>query len=329
MPKDTKDTKESAAPAEASAASTQKENKPAPQRGNTYRFMANILRDSSRYTKYVKALERVTGDPNIPFSRLIIACAVGFIAVLGTVAFVFSNTSRTPFVALPAVFLIIAILILTLFGLISSRDKSMLAGIMTMMTFTVVERLRLRRSENAALKSIGIRSIDRFGLITFSSGDVGALYLIIGSMSFSMLPAVAEAIINRRFQWFIARTPTSQETLITSVENVDVHTQCDALRRIMDTTATSDDLGDVWRYEMARNLHRYIKEGIGESETMVSQYIILRDVNTRQLRKCLQAFERAVGDGMLERAILITDADRIIHYLSGLAMIADPLKEAA
>lgn len=294
-----------------------------------YKFMTNILIEPMHRSKYIKPLEKVTADPKVPYQRLIVSMGVAVAAVIVAAWLVFSDTRRSGYVLFPAIVAAVSILALAIMYMLSSRDKSMLKTAFDFLVFKIGERARGEAlANNKALHSLGIEDVKR-GVILFDNGDVGLMYHVEGQMSFSILPATAEFITSARLQYFVARSDTCQEMLVTSIKNADLSRQMGNFQRIHKSASRSDTLNDQWRAYMAKLNYDYIEQSVVPDEVAIQQMLILRDIDVQSLKKSRQTFETAVANGLYAQVKPIAKKSEVVKQLSGLAMLSNDSVESA
>ena len=170
------------------------------------------------------------------------------------------------------------------------------------------------------MKSIGIKSVDR-GVIKFTNGDVGLMYLVDGYLSPSVLPAVADQVAEARQQYFIARSPSSLEMMITSVKEVDVHQQVDTYTDLMNR-ATGDQQTKMWKRYMLDIQRRYVGSALANSEYAIAQTYIIRETNMQRLHRAKVLFEQSCMNGLMSSFIQLTRRSQIVEYLGPLALLS-------
>ena len=184
-----------------------------------YKWMSSILVPSRMRGMYLKPLEHVTSDAKVPFIRIMIALFGVAAVMIWTLSTLAQNAARSQFIAAPAVIGSIALCVMLVVFMISSRDKSMLVSLFDLNVFKLLER----RREKAGLEfsSVGVSEVDENGEIKFDDGDIGVAYDARGQLSFSTLPQVADFVASVRSQYYVTRNSTSQEMRITSIEPND------------------------------------------------------------------------------------------------------------
>ena len=286
-----------------------------------YKFMVNIILQAKHRTKYMKSLEKITPDPSVPFDRLLISIGLIITVLIVYTGIIFStNTIRTKYVGIPATLIVISLVVCLLQFLISSRDKPMIVSSSLLILTSVAEKFRRKGGRRSDVKSIGIKSVDR-GVIKFTNGDVGLMYLVDGYLSPSVLPAVADQVAEARQQYFIARSPSSLEMMITSVKEVDVHQQVDTYTDLMNR-ATGDQQTKMWKRYMLDIQRRYVGSALANSEYAIAQTYIIRETNMQRLHRAKVLFEQSCMNGLMSSFIQLTRRSQIVEYLGPLALLS-------
>lgn len=286
-----------------------------------YKFMVNIILQAKHRTKYMKSLEKITPDPSVPFDRLLISIGLIITVLIVYTGIIFStNTIRTKYVGIPATLIVISLVVCLLQFLISSRDKPMIVSSSLLILTSVAEKFRRKGGRRSDVKSIGIKSVDH-GILTFTNGDVGLMYLVDGYLSPSVLPAVADQVAEARQQYFIARSPSSLEMMITSVKEVDVHQQVDTYTDLMNQ-ATGDQQTKMWKRYMLDIQRRYVGSALANSEYAIVQTYIIRETNMQRLHRAKVLFEQSCMNGLMSSFIQLTRRSQIVEYLGPLALLS-------
>lgn len=286
-----------------------------------YKFMVNIILQAKHRTKYMKSLEKITPDPSVPFDRLLISIGLIITVLIVYTGIIFStNTIRTKYVGIPATLIVISLVVCLLQFLISSRDKPMIVSSSLLILTSVAEKFRRKGGRRSDVKSIGIKSVDH-GILKFTNGDVGLMYLVDGYLSPSVLPAVADQVAEARQQYFIARSPSSLEMMITSVKEVDVHQQVDTYTDLMNQ-ATGDQQTKMWKRYMLDIQRRYVGSALANSEYAIVQTYIIRETNMQRLHRAKVLFEQSCMNGLMSSFIQLTRRSQIVEYLGPLALLS-------
>lgn len=286
-----------------------------------YKFMVNIILQAKHRTKYMKSLEKITPDPSVPFDRLLISIGLIITVLIVYTGIIFStNTIRTKYVGIPATLIVISLVVCLLQFLISSRDKPMIVSSSLLILTSVAEKFRRKGGRRSDVKSVGIKSVDH-GILTFTNGDVGLMYLVDGYLSPSVLPAVADQVAEARQQYFIARSPSSLEMMITSVKEVDVHQQVDTYTDLMNQ-ATGDQQTKMWKRYMLDIQRRYVGSALANSEYAIAQTYIIRETNMQRLHRAKVLFEQSCMNGLMSSFIQLTRRSQIVEYLGPLALLS-------
>lgn len=287
----------------------------------TYKFMTNILAKSRHRTRDVRQLKNITPDTQVSYGRILIAVGlgVGLITAAGG-AFV-SLGARTKYVGPPLVIATLACAMLIVLFILPSRQKSMLASVVDLILFWINERSRRLVNPNAAFHTVGIDSVEN-GVIYFADGDVGLMYDIEGQISFSVLPIVANATAEERHRYFVARSDSTKETMLTSVRKADVRSKLENLQRIYRKANASNEPWQKWVSDYSSLCYDYIDSNMGRNETQIFQSLLLRDSSISGLEKSRQTFEAALYSGMYARANPVADDAEIAARLSSLTMLS-------
>lgn len=295
---------------------------------NTYKFMTNIIQHSRHRTRYVKQLKNVTIDAQVSYVRIFTSLAIALAIVLGVVFMLRSHSDRLEYVALPIILMGLACLVILVIYLISSRNKSLLSSVMDFIIFQLGEGTRRTATKRKTLSSLGIDNADN-GVIRFSNGDVGLMYDVEGQISRSVLPAVAATTAEVRRRYYVSRSPSAQEMLITSVRKADLRTNMNHLADINKHSAEAIDNGNesrVWDEYMSKMLYEYVEDNMAANDIQTFQSLILRDKSLAGLKKTRAQFEDACREGMYAKVDPVTDQAEIARRLRGITtMSADGL----
>lgn len=286
-----------------------------------YKFMVNIISQARYRTKYMKSLEKITPDPQIPFVRLLISIGMIVGATVVYLGIILSaNTIRTQYVGIPATLMFIGVIACLLQYLISSRDKPMIVSSSLLILTSIAEKFRREGKRRSDVKSLGIKNFEN-GKLTFTNGDVGLMYLVDGYLSPSVLPAVADAVAEARQQYYIARSSTSQEMMITSVKAVDVHNQLDEYSKLMNNVTGDPELRQ-WKRYMLDMQRRYVGERLSTQEFMIVQTYILRESDAQKLQRSKVLFEQSCMNGLMSNYRQLTTRKEVVEYLGPLALLS-------
>lgn len=285
-----------------------------------YKFMTNIIADARHRTKYVKELEKVTMDAQISISRLIICITVAVLTTMGVLYFIFTSGERGKYIAFPLLLALVCILVLILNFALPSRSKSMLESAVTLVMFTVSERFRRKGKKATDIQSLGIRKYYK-GYLYLDDDRIAAVYKVEGQLSRSVLPAVADATAAAKKRYLIARPENSQETLITSIKEVDVTSQLDTLINYYQAYQEDNETHALFR-DYANMTYRYIDENMSNIEYAISQILIISNTTMEGLRKHQSIFEKSCNDGLYAGAILLDSKKQIIDELAPLTLIS-------
>lgn len=283
-----------------------------------YKWMASILVPSRMRGMYVKPLEKITGDPKVPFVRLVIAMLVGGVSLVGVIRLITDDPARAGFIAWPLIFMLIAVVVMLVCFILSSRGKSMLTTVIELNLFKALEARRARK--NLHITTLGIKEIDDDGRITFDDGDVGCAYSVRGQLSPSTLPVVADMVSGMRAQYLVTRTHGSQEIRITSVEPNTLLSQRKALYNAEQRLGASASEQNRWRAGMCLMQRRYMNQLVKNHQLTIQQTVILRDTDMDELARLTRQFESFAHGQIYERCALIDDREELELRLAGVTM---------
>lgn len=306
------------------------QNIPEPQGTGSRRFkltMANIFEGARHHTTYVRALEKITVDPNITFERL--GAGIGLGVTLIVIALLVMTKSPGSFIYVRVWFIPILITLVILLALyvLPSRGKSLITSVAELFAFQFREKARRKASENATISSVGIKSCSDDGVITFRDGTVGRLYNVEGQTSRSILPAVADRQVQVRHQYLIQRAASTQERLITSIRPVDVRSKKTRLRELYMDAKKSDAPEREGIMSYTAMIHAIITDTMEKDETQLFQALLIRDENELQLDKAIRIFEDSCETGLYARAEAITNKAEIARCLAPMTMLSRPALE--
>lgn len=285
-----------------------------------YKFMTNIIADARHRTKYVKELEKVTMDAQISISRLIICIALAVIVASTALYFIFTSGERGKYIAVPILLALFSFLILILNYALPSRSKSMLESAFTLVMFAISERVRRKGKKATDIQSLGIKKYYK-GHLHFDDGRIGLVYKVEGQLSRSVLPAVADATAAAKRKYLIARPENSQETLITSIKEVDVTSQLDTLINYYQAYSDNNETHAIFR-DYANMMYRYIDENMSNVEYAISQLLIITNTDMEGLRRHQGVFEKSCQEGLYAGAIRLETKKEIVDELAPIALIS-------
>lgn len=285
-----------------------------------YKFMTNILVRAQDKETYIRFLKKVTKDALVPTNRLIYS-GVFLITMVGFALWImFNDFDRTFYVLGPCLLLIFASFQIAYYLLISSRRKSMLSSIFTLLTMRVSEFLRHNSTKYSEFQSIGIKSFKK-GFILFEDGDYGVCYSVAGQLARATLPEVANQVQQIRFDYLVSRSSTSHEMTITSIKKLDVTTQTNYYKEIY-KVANGDSQTDAWRRFMAEMIKTNTEQKIASKEISIYQYLILREKDQESLIKSINLLELAASDGLYSNIRRIVTAEEFLDAVGVLSMIS-------
>lgn len=285
-----------------------------------YKFMTSILVRPRDKEIYVKFLEKVTKDAMVPTNRLLLAGVCLLFVAIFAIWLMLIDLDRLPYVFLPTILLMICSSQLAYYLIISTRKKSMLASIFTLLMMKVNEFLRVRSAKYGELTTIGIKSFKK-GFLLFEDGDFGVCYAYAGQLGKSTLPAVANELHQMRFDYFIARSETSQEMTITSIKQLDVSNQVKYYKTLFNEH-DGTDLQSAWVRYMASMMNDDVENKIAKNEVSIYQYLILREPNAKDLIKSIRRLESAAKSGMYSAMRQVVSVDELIESIGALSMIS-------
>lgn len=293
----------------------------APMSGmSRYKWMVSILMPSHMRGMYVKPLEKLTPDPKVPFLRLLVGAGIAVAASLFTLYTLMSDLTRASYIAGGMILMTLGIVMIASIYLFGSRGKSMLQSVFDLNLFKLGEKARHR--SGMRVRSLGLKSMDEFGTLTFDDGDVGVAYAVRGQLSESTLPSVADAINALRAEYYVGRSASSQEIRITSVEPNTMETQIANLEELINRySLTETNPASQWRISMAQlqleYLRRLLKAG---NQLTMQQTVIVRETSIDELNRATRGYEGVAHGGLYERSRRIYSQEELESRLGGLAM---------
>lgn len=287
-----------------------------------FKFMTNILVHPREREIYVAFLKKYTKDAMVPTMRLVIAGLIMLGILIFSAWLLLTDLDRFKYFVIPVFILDIASIQLAYYYIISSRRKSMLASIITMLTLKLSEKVRLKSSKFGELNTLGIKSFKR-GYLLFEDGDYGVCYATVGQLDKTTLPQVAEQVHGVRSQYLISRNDTSHEMTITSIKRLNVDRQIDYYKSVYQANNTDpSSLTQAWSKYMSQMIKEEMENKVAKNEVSIYQYLILRDVDPQSLAKSQQMFELACADGMYASVRLIVNAEEFLSSVGTLTMIS-------
>lgn len=282
-----------------------------------YKFMTTILREAKDRSLYIDLLEKVTTDPRVPVARIIISIAIAGMSFLAYLWLLTNDPLRAGYIFVPLTLALVAVFILSVYYLLSSRDKSLLESAFDLMLFKSLDRARMK-TKSKSLSGFGIEEVNSSGVMKMSDGRLGVLYEVAGQMSYSMLPQVADQLSSMRSGHFISRTPTSQETLITSVKTVDLSSHVRGLSAIAESQ--DESMSGLWRSYMAGMLAGYIDDNLNKKETKVTQYLIVTDDDKQLLQKSMSNAQSSYENGIWSMMRRISSREGVESILGSIVL---------
>lgn len=285
-----------------------------------YKFMTNILVRAQDKETYVKLLKKVTKDALVPTNRIIFSGAIVLATLVFTLWLTFSDIDRLLYVALPCILLVIGSIWISYYLMISSRKKSMLSSVMTLLLMRVSEKIRLGSTKYGELQTLGIKSFKK-GYLLFEDGDYGVCYAFAGQLGKSTLPEVANQVHQIRFDYLVSRSDTSHETTFTSIKQLNVDKQVEYYKMIYDINS-GDSIINMWNRYMSKMIKEEVENKIAKNEVSIYQYLILREPNAKDLTKSMQLLDLAASDGMYASLRKVETAKELIDSIGAVSLIS-------
>lgn len=285
-----------------------------------YKFMTNILVRAQDKETYVKLLKKVTKDALVPTNRIIFSGAIVLATLVFTLWLTFSDIDRLLYVALPCILLVIGSIWISYYLMISSRKKSMLSSVMTLLLMRTSEKIRLRSTKYGELQTLGIRSFKK-GYLLFEDGDYGVCYAFAGQLGKSTLPEVANQVHQIRFDYLVSRSETSHETTFTSIKQLNVDKQVEYYKMIYDINS-GDSIINMWNRYMSKMIKEEVENKIAKNEVSIYQYLILREPTAKDLTKSMQLLDLAASDGMYASLRRVETAKELIDSIGAVSLIS-------
>lgn len=291
----------------------------------SYKMMTNIITESRHRTRYVKALKNFTIDAQVSYERIVISICALILVVLFAGGVLLNAGREFPYIALPVIGLAVALVTIIVIYTISSRNRSLLTSVLDLIMFTANEKLR--RASGGLFRSVGIESIDD-GTITFTNGDKGALFKVEGQLNYSVLPAIANMTAEYRQRYLIARAATTQEQFITYVTRVDAGK---TLEHLVEKQREHDKAGDAnarWSSQYLQMMHDYIDVNIHDTETRVSQLLIVRDITDTDLSRAIATMVASCSNNQVfsrcDRVVDDREIMRLLNFMTNADINAAP-----
>ena len=285
-----------------------------------YKFMTNILVRARDKETYVKLLKKVTKDALVPTNRIIFSGTIVLATLVFTLWLTFSDIDRLLYIALPCILLVIGSIWISYYLMISSRKKSMLSSVMTLLLMKVSEKIRLGSTKYGELQTLGIKSFKK-GYLLFEDGDYGVCYAFAGQLGKSTLPEVANQVHQIRFDYLVSRSDTSHETTFTSIKQLNVDKQVEYYKMIYDINS-GDSIVNMWNRYMSKMIKEEVENKIAKNEVSIYQYLILREPNAKDLTKSMQLLDLAASDGMYASLRKVETAKELIDSIGAVSLIS-------
>jgi hypothetical protein len=162
-----------------------------------------------------------------------------------------------------------------------------------------------RRSSNPTdfYSIVGIDGIDEDGLLHFSDGGEGRVYLVVGSASYLLFDEDRVRILDRVDSFWRKVETTCEHNFITTKEPQRVHHQVANLERRNHALQVRDpDL-----IELQNEQYDILTRHVGGKFPSIHQYLLLKGKNTDALRKGHQVLQAEVGGStfMIREAVML------------------------
>lgn len=300
---------------------------PTPQGGgrNTYKFMTNLFRETKDRTRYIKLLEKITPNPYVTFYRLVFAMAALATILIVTVYLLVQPSTKLFYTGIWVVLAALASVALVAMFALPHRESSLIIAVINYAMFKLSSN---RPSSKAALRTIGIAKLrtdnDGYAVIKFTNGDVGRVFNVSGSLGLSTLPAIADSIAAAKHSYLIARADTTDETLITRVTRAQFNEQLLYMRKQLKAIADnkygdSMDLNNQWRSYMLEFMYRHVYDNMRGSDTVLQQFLVLRETDMKHLFKAEQLLLNSASDG-LYASVVCLKLDDLRELLASLTL---------
>lgn len=292
-----------------------------------YKFMTTILREAKDRTLYLEPLEKISGTPVVPITRIIVSLAGMGFALIFAAWFIASDAQRIPFVIAPVICMTLAFAVICVYFMLSSPNGDPILFSAFAFALFQFRNFTAKRAATSPLKSFGIKSINNSGLIAFTNDRFGAVYEVRGQMSYSMLPQIADGMSDLKLHSLISRTDTSQETLFTSVSIADYSTQVDYQKSLADEhekryfeiKSTGDNVvanRELWKRYMCRLASDNVTSIMNGNEIDVIQYVLLTDEGDQAtMIKTMTQFANDTHSGLWSYVRQIEDPDEVRSVL--------------
>lgn len=286
----------------------------AAEQGRTYKMMVNIHLQPKDRTRYVKMLERVTSNPYVTYMKLILSMIIATVVIITAFTLIVSAPGlKLKYTAIWVVLGATGCLIFVVMYALPSRNMSLLAALTRLTLITRLANSLAKR--RPVLPCLGIDKIatdqDGFAVLRFVDGGIGRVMKVSGCIGLSTLPAIAEGITQLRSNYLLARKSTTQEQLITVVRQAQFKTQLLELRRLYNLADTGgfnngSEQDNQWRAFMANSMYEYMFDTLRGSDSIIEQYLILRETDGKNLRKAMSTLETSVNEGLYSACRLMT-----------------------
>lgn len=293
----------------------------------TYKFMTSVLVPPRMRGMFIKPMEKLTGDGNVPFVRLLISGVSMAMSLILIIMYASRNDVVWRYAGPAIIVLYISACTCMVIYLMSSRNSSMLPTVVRFDASRLHERVRSHN--DLRLSTLGIRSVTKRGVIEFEDGDVGYAYKVRGRISASTLPGLATRIAEVRAGWYAVRGAGTQEMRITTVQANDMADQVDSMEAIRDAHALGHDPSDAWITAMADyQLQVYEQLMRSGHQLTMDQTVILRDSDPDSLMASSRNFENCARQGMYDVCERCRNAESVTARLSGVSMFVDTKTKA-
>lgn len=278
----------------------------------TAKWMVNILNEPAHRTRYIQMLEKITPSPYVTFMRMIISLGLIVVIIIAATFLLLTRSSSFiytgPWVILGAAS---AVALVGLYAL-PHRSKSLISTAAQMLASNAASKAA---GANSSLGTIGVEAVtvDVVGsgsaLIEFDDGCVGYMYKVDGNVSRSTLPAVAASVCRARRNRLVGRQSTTQEILITRIITSKMTSQLQSLKRsIDDATGDTNHANDMWRKYMAATLYDYVYDNMRDGDSVIEQYLILREDDITRLAAAHQLLVNDAANGAYARITRLSKA---------------------
>ncbi|EKR9302844.1 hypothetical protein P9705_001285 [Enterococcus faecalis] len=264
-----------------------------------YGFVANVREEPGDVIMRLDWLENLLKlSYSITAKRLIISGVVFALPAISMIFLLASNPTRARFLFLPIILLVVVLagwVILYMF--IDPTSGSLISGCLRMKNF-IVRYYKTRFGFLSKPRNTKIEKVNSDGIIEFTNGDVGKLYILDGKTSPTAYPdeILAQQAIDTKFH--NARNRTTTQITITSSQKQNAEPQRKTYAKEIAMNKHSKSIRDYIELQ-----DTYVSQGIEGRKNQIVQHLLIRDPSMSGLEQHKARLESAARRGMFHSLV--------------------------